>query len=592
MSQYDFGTIDPNTKSGTALATDLNSWRNALHSTHGGSSAPSYITAGMLWLDTTSANYRLKLYDGAQSIDVGIIDATNNVARVAIDSAATSYITATTAAQIKFVIASVDTATIRSTGLQFNIASPYIGDSSNNELLSFSTTASAVNQINVANAATGTNPVISAVGNDTNIGITLTPKGTGRTNIGQLALDGTTITTSAAELNYVNGVTSAIQTQLDAKAALASPALTGTPTAPTASNGTNTTQIATTAFVLANGGAAYYNQDAEPSSPSNGALWYQPSAASTYIRSNSVWFLLSGTLGVASDRGLFAAGDVGADNARSSSIDAITISTNGNSASFGNLTIARNNLAGASNGPIGVFAGGNNTAGTAVNTIDSITIATRGTAGAFGNLTLARTWVAGVSNATRGVFGGGFTGSAVSLVMDYIAIATASNATSFGNLTVGRYFLAGLSNATRGVFGGGIASANSLVMDYITVATTGNATNFGNLTLARYALAGVSNATRGVFGGGDSGTRTAVMDYITVATAGNATSFGNLTVARGYSQGVSNATRGVFAGGYTATAASSAIDYITVATTGNATSFGNLSVARNSGAGVSGTIPT
>lgn len=42
-------------------------------------------------------------------------------------------------------------------------------------------------------------------------------------------------------------------TDLAAKAALASPALTGTPTAPTAANGTNTTQIATTAFVLANG---------------------------------------------------------------------------------------------------------------------------------------------------------------------------------------------------------------------------------------------------------------------------------------------------------------------------------------------------
>jgi hypothetical protein len=35
---------------------------------------------------------------------------------------------------------------------------------------------------------------------------------------------------------------------------LSSPALTGTPTAPTATAGTNTTQIATTAFVLANGG--------------------------------------------------------------------------------------------------------------------------------------------------------------------------------------------------------------------------------------------------------------------------------------------------------------------------------------------------
>lgn len=40
-----------------------------------------------------------------------------------------------------------------------------------------------------------------------------------------------------------------INTALAAKAPLASPALTGTPTAPTAAAGTNTTQIATTAFV-------------------------------------------------------------------------------------------------------------------------------------------------------------------------------------------------------------------------------------------------------------------------------------------------------------------------------------------------------
>ena len=46
-----------------------------------------------------------------------------------------------------------------------------------------------------------------------------------------------------------------LQTALDAKAALASPALTGTPTAPTALAGTNTTQVATTAFVAAAIGA-------------------------------------------------------------------------------------------------------------------------------------------------------------------------------------------------------------------------------------------------------------------------------------------------------------------------------------------------
>jgi hypothetical protein len=66
-------------------------------------------------------------------------------------------------------------------------------------------------------------------------------------------------TVSEVELGYVAGVTSAIQAQIDAKLAtataastyapLASPALTGIPTAPTAAADTNTTQIATTAYV-------------------------------------------------------------------------------------------------------------------------------------------------------------------------------------------------------------------------------------------------------------------------------------------------------------------------------------------------------
>lgn len=59
------------------------------------------------------------------------------------------------------------------------------------------------------------------------------------------------VTATHTELNRVAGVTADVQTQLDAKAPLASPALTGTPTVPTASNGTSTTQAASTAFVQA-----------------------------------------------------------------------------------------------------------------------------------------------------------------------------------------------------------------------------------------------------------------------------------------------------------------------------------------------------
>lgn len=46
-------------------------------------------------------------------------------------------------------------------------------------------------------------------------------------------------------------VSTATQSALDLKAPLASPALTGTPTVPTAAQGTNTTQIASTAYVIA-----------------------------------------------------------------------------------------------------------------------------------------------------------------------------------------------------------------------------------------------------------------------------------------------------------------------------------------------------
>jgi microcystin-dependent protein len=50
------------------------------------------------------------------------------------------------------------------------------------------------------------------------------------------------------EIGYLDGVTSAVQGQIDLKAPLASPTLTGVPLAPTASAGNNSTQIATTAY--------------------------------------------------------------------------------------------------------------------------------------------------------------------------------------------------------------------------------------------------------------------------------------------------------------------------------------------------------
>lgn len=81
MSQSDFGTIVPTTKSGSALATDLMSWRNALHSSHKGPTAPSYVATGLVWLDDAPDPLWLyKIYDGTSWITMLAIDSTNNVA--------------------------------------------------------------------------------------------------------------------------------------------------------------------------------------------------------------------------------------------------------------------------------------------------------------------------------------------------------------------------------------------------------------------------------------------------------------------------------------------------------------------------------
>jgi hypothetical protein len=59
-------------------------------------------------------------------------------------------------------------------------------DENANEQIKFSTTASATNEITIANAAAGNSPVISATGGDTNVGLTLTPKG----DLGRITLNG------------------------------------------------------------------------------------------------------------------------------------------------------------------------------------------------------------------------------------------------------------------------------------------------------------------------------------------------------------------------------------------------------------------
>ena len=108
--------------------------------------------------------------------------------------------------------------------------------------------------------------------------------------------------------NEYNAISNAIASKADTN----SPALTGTPTAPTATAGTNTTQIATTAFALANG------------VPSGAILLWSGSIASI----PSGWVLCNGSSGTPDLRNRFVvgAGSTYAVGATGGSADATLVS--------------------------------------------------------------------------------------------------------------------------------------------------------------------------------------------------------------------------------------------------------------------------
>ena len=88
----------------------------------------------------------------------------------------------------------------------------FIADANGNEMIVFQTTTSAENALEITNGASGGAVVIGAFssgGEDANIDITITPKGTGEVNIAQddLNYGGTAITATGAEINLIDGGT-------------------------------------------------------------------------------------------------------------------------------------------------------------------------------------------------------------------------------------------------------------------------------------------------------------------------------------------------------------------------------------------------
>jgi len=118
------------------------------------------------------------------------------------------YATANDATDPDIVDATTDFVTATSTTTLTNktLTAPkfadagYIADASGNELIILQTTGSAVNQFDVSNNATGSNPIFEATGGDSNVGLDLKPKGSGEIVVGSGGAAATITTKGAYDL--------------------------------------------------------------------------------------------------------------------------------------------------------------------------------------------------------------------------------------------------------------------------------------------------------------------------------------------------------------------------------------------------------
>jgi len=86
-------------------------------------------------------------------------------------------------------------------GGQLDVNGNAIGNGTE-ELIKFVETGSAVNEFTITNNATGSNPILSATGDDTNIGIDLTTKGTGFIKFNDAAYNPEATLTDAATITW------------------------------------------------------------------------------------------------------------------------------------------------------------------------------------------------------------------------------------------------------------------------------------------------------------------------------------------------------------------------------------------------------
>ena len=317
-------------------------------------------------------------------------------------------------------------------------------------------------------------------------------------------------------------------------------------------------------------GSLRFNTDSNKLEIYNGVQWWEIDATSPEQQTGGT-------------RGL-----VGADYATPSPndhIDFMNLSSTGNAADFGNLSVARHQTSSSSSRTRGIFLGGEEPAVSTI--IDFVTIASTGNATDFGDISYNGHYSTSWSDGTRLIKAGGEAPSPAYTInsAEYITIAQTGNAVDFGDLSEKRRRSMAIGSPTRMLICGGYSSpANKDTIDFFTFSTTGNATDFGNLSEQKNTGGGSSNAVTGFVSDATD------YDRITIATLGNGVNIADLSSTRTSFASMSTKTRAVFAGGYSPSSPypeTNIIDYQQFTSDGNFIDFGDLSTDFRNTSGLS-----